>query len=94
MSRRDKYDYQLKTLRVPSGVGTTVLHDIHRKRREALGPFFSKRNVLYLEPLITEKVQQLCRLILKHAVEETPVNLSHAFFAFSNEYELDVISAA
>ncbi|RAO73882.1 uncharacterized protein BHQ10_009894 [Talaromyces amestolkiae] len=83
--RRDKYEYQLKTLRVPGGVGTTANYDVHKKRREALSPFFSKRNVVYLEPLIAEKVEQLCQVVAKHAAEKTPVNLSDVFFAFSND---------
>lgn len=86
MNRRDKYDYQLKSLRVPGGVGTTASYDVHRRRREALTPFFSKRNVRHLEPLITQKVDQFCQLVAKHAAEATPVNLSDALFAFSNEY--------
>lgn len=84
-SPRDKYEYQLRSLRVPGGVGTTPNLDVHRRRREALSPFFSKRNVIFLEPTITEKVQQLCQLLSKHASEQTPVNLSDVFFAFSNE---------
>ncbi len=84
-SPRDKYEYQLRSLRVPGGVGTTPSLEVHRKRREALSPFFSKRNVVFLEPTITDKVQQLCQLLLKHASEQTPVNLSDVFFAFSNE---------
>lgn len=91
MTRRDKYDYQLRTLRVPGGVGTTALYDLHKRRREALTPFFSKRNVLHLEPLINKKVNQLCQLVSKHTVEKTPINLSDAFFAFSNEYGFNVI---
>lgn len=82
MSHRDKYDYQLRTLRVPGGVGTTARYDVHRKRRDTLSPFFSKRNVLFLEPLVTEKVEQLYRLIAKHAAEKTPVNLSDAVLPF------------
>jgi hypothetical protein len=89
MSRRDKYPYQLRSLRVPGGVGAAARHDVHKKRRDALAPFFSKRNVLYLEPLIAEKVRELCELILKHAMEETPINLSNSFFAFCNEYDCD-----
>ena len=91
MARRDKYDYQLRILRVPGGVGTTTSYDLHRKRRKALSPFFSKRNVLFLEPLINQKVKQLCQLISKHAAERIPVNISDAFFAFSNEYGFDKI---
>jgi cytochrome P450 len=85
MSLRDKYEYQLRTLRVPGGVGTTARHDVHKKRREALNPFFSKRNVLDLEPIIAKKVDQLCTIIGKHSKEKVPINLSDLFFAFSNE---------
>lgn len=84
-SPRDKYEYQLRTLRVPGGVGTTARHDVHKKRREALAPFFSKRNVVQSEPLITSKVKQMVEVITKHAFEETPLNLSDILFAFSNE---------
>ncbi|KAH8653079.1 cytochrome P450 [Tricladium varicosporioides] len=85
MVRRDKYEYQLRSLRVPGGVGTTANHDIHKKRRDALTPFFSKRNILHLEGLITKKVVQLSELVSKHAQTKEPMNLSDAFFAFSND---------
>lgn len=71
-------------------MGTTASYDVHKKRREALSPFFSKRNVVYLEPLITEKVEQLCEVVAKHAAEKMPVNLSDIFYAFSNEYDATV----
>jgi cytochrome P450 len=85
MTRTDKYEYQLRSLRVPGGIGASVSHDVHRKRREALAPFFSKRNVIHLEPLITQKVNQLCQVISRHATNQTTINLSDVFFAFSNE---------
>lgn len=82
---RDKYEYPLRALRVPGGVGTTADAKLHKLRREALVPFFSKRNVLSLQHLVTEKVDQLSEIIAKHARESSPVNLSDLFFAFSNE---------
>ncbi|KAE8360994.1 cytochrome P450 [Aspergillus caelatus] len=85
MTRLDKYDYQLRTLRVPGGVGATADYYLHKIRREALTPFFNKRNVLLLDGVITEKVKQLCDLIAKHATTETPINLSDAFYGFSND---------
>ncbi|KAJ6136314.1 Cytochrome P450 [Penicillium capsulatum] len=85
MASRDKYDYPLRALRVPGGVGTTADAKLHRLRREALVPFFSKRNVLSLETLIKEKVDQLCEKIAAVARQTTPVNLSDLFFAFSND---------
>ncbi|OJJ95900.1 hypothetical protein ASPACDRAFT_47252 [Aspergillus aculeatus ATCC 16872] len=54
-------------------------------RRESLTHFFSKKNILYLEGLITDKVEQLKQLIAAHVADNTPVNLSDAFFAFSND---------
>ncbi|OGM45010.1 hypothetical protein ABOM_005772 [Aspergillus bombycis] len=85
MTRLDKYDYQLRTLRVPGGIGTTADYHLHKIRREALTPFFSKRNVLSLEDVITAKVNQLCDLIAKHVATGTAINLSDAFYGFSND---------
>ncbi|KAI9041023.1 putative Cytochrome P450 [Aspergillus affinis] len=85
MMRRCKYAYQLRSLRVPGGVGTTADYNLHKIRREALTPFFRKKNILYLEGLITDKVTQLKELIATHAAQKTPVNLSDVFFAFSND---------
>lgn len=84
-SPRDKYSYQLKTMRVPGSVGAAISHHVHRKRRDALSPFFTKKNILYLEPVITQKVEQLCQLVGKHADEKTPFNLSNVLFGFCNE---------
>jgi hypothetical protein len=85
-SRRDKYSYQMRTLRVPGSIGAAVSHDLHKGRRDALAPFFSKRNVLHLEPLITQKLDQICQLMRKHAINKIPINLSDVFFALCNEY--------
>ena len=85
-SPRDKYEYQLRTLRIPGGVGATPSFEAHKQRREALVPYFSKKNVLYLESLIARKVEQLRQLIAVHTSKGDAVNLSDAFFAFSNEY--------
>ena len=92
MVRRDKYAYQLRALRVPGSVTAATDFDAHKKRREPLSPFFSKRNVVHLEPMVNQKVMQLCQLISNHAVNGTPVNLSDVLFAFSNEYVLNDIA--
>ncbi|QSZ35699.1 hypothetical protein DSL72_006821 [Monilinia vaccinii-corymbosi] len=99
-SPRHKYEYQMRTLRIPGSVATSIPHELHKKRRAALSPFFSKRNVLHLEPLINKKVEQLCEMIGKHTDDQTPVNLSDLFFAFSNDvvsnflfaHQVDVLS--
>ena len=60
-------------------------HELHRKRREALNPFFSKRSVLPLGSMISGKVDLLCGSFEQHARDGTPINLSDVYFAFANE---------
>ncbi|EIT74394.1 hypothetical protein AO1008_03986 [Aspergillus oryzae 100-8] len=64
-------------------------------RREALPPFFSKRNVLWLESVITEKVNQLCGLTAKHAATKTPCSVVNNFlFAHQTDVLADEQEAA
>lgn len=49
----------MKLAGVPQSGFATLAHDHHRLRRAALNPFFSKRTVTQLEPIIQEKVEKL-----------------------------------
>lgn len=84
--KREKYSFQTRTLKVPESMGGTLNFDLHRKRREALNPFFSKKGVLELEFMIGQKVQQVCQLLESHIKSRTPVNLSDVYYAYANEY--------
>lgn len=66
-------------------VGGSINHELHRKRREALNPFFSKRSVMALGPMISQKVDLLQASLDQHAKNGTPFNLSDTYFAFANE---------
>ena len=83
--RRDKYAYQTRTLPVPLSVGGTIQHDLHRRRREALNPFFSKESVQSLQPMIFAKVDLLRKRFDDCLNLQIPINLSDVYFAFSNE---------
>ncbi len=48
-----------QTAGAPGSAFSTVPHAVHRMRRAALNPFFSKRAVTQLEPIIREKVEKL-----------------------------------
>lgn len=61
-----------------AAVGTTD-HDLHRLRRSALNPFFSKRSVARLEPVIQANVDRLCQRLADSSGTGQPVNLSDAF---------------
>jgi cytochrome P450 len=66
----------------------TVDHDIHRQRRAALNPFFSKKSVTELEPIIRAQVIKLCGKLALFKDSGQPINLSDAFACLS----ADVIS--
>jgi cytochrome P450 len=83
--KREKYEFQLRTLPVPLSMGGSRTHDLHRRRREALNPFFSKKSVTGLESMINQKVEQLCCLIEAHQKNNAPVNLSDVYYAFALE---------
>ena len=83
--RRDKYEFQTRALPVPLSIGGTAQHDLHRRRREALNPFFSKKSVQALEPMISAKKGLLCERIEEHLRSRFPINLSDLYFSFANE---------
>ncbi|KAL8929202.1 MAG: hypothetical protein Q9208_001285 [Pyrenodesmia sp. 3 TL-2023] len=67
----------------------TTGHELHRKRRKPLDPYFSRSGVTKLEPMVAE----LCEKMIIGRFESSkgtgkPVRLDHAFTAFSG----DVIS--
>jgi cytochrome P450 len=62
---------------------------MHRLRRSALNPFFSKQSVSFLEDDIKLSINRLYSKICQKADSELPVNLSDAFTAVSG----DVISS-
>lgn len=66
----------------------TVEHDVHRMRRAALSPFFSKRNIHALEGLIIGKVDELVeRFVIAYKTAEI-IPLLHATGALT----MDIIS--
>lgn len=75
-----------------SGFGT-VDHDLHRLRRAAINPFFSKQKVAALQPVIQRLVDKFCRKLEKVRETDEVVPMECAFDAFTmdviTEYSLD-----
>jgi len=75
-----------------SGFGT-VDHDLHRMRRAAINPFFSKQKVAALQPVIQRLVDKLCTKFERCRGTDEVVPLECAFDAFTmdviTEYSLD-----
>lgn len=71
-----------------STFGTTS-NDLHRIKRGAINPMFSRQRVLELECIVQEKVNKVCLRMQEDGVEQgRPVDLHHAFRAVS----IDIVS--
>lgn len=85
---RDKWERSNRANGSPYSTPSTVAHDLHRTRRGALNPFFSKKAVSQLEQGTREKVDSLCEKIKQGAKEDQILDLGTAFTAVT----LDVIT--
>lgn len=56
----DKWSWWTRGFAVPTAGGMTVEHEVHRKRRGALNPFFSKASIVSHIPIIQEKLAIMC----------------------------------
>ncbi|GAB7349557.1 hypothetical protein MBLNU459_g0253t3 [Dothideomycetes sp. NU459] len=64
----------------------TIGHDLHRKRRKPLDPYFSKLGVTKLEPMVAELCEKLVVGRFKgFKGTGKVVRLDHAFTAFSGD---------
>ena len=66
-------------------VGGSVQHDLHRRRREALNPFFSKKSILGLAPQLHEWVSRLGKIFERSMERKGVLNLSDLYFALAGE---------
>jgi cytochrome P450 len=80
------------SLLVQHSVAATEDWDLHKQRRDALNPYFSQKSVLSLEPLLKEKTQELREWFDDAMRLQKPINLSDAFYAFSNEYFASMVT--
>ncbi|KAL9097878.1 MAG: hypothetical protein Q9165_000204 [Trypethelium subeluteriae] len=87
-ARREKYWPQARGSDTPFSTFATVSHELHRNRRNALNPFFSKRSVTDLQPVIKQEIQKLCEQLSKCAENDEVISIDAAFVALT----MDVIS--
>jgi cytochrome P450 len=65
-----------------SAFGTTD-HRVHRLRRGAINPFFSKRKVNELQHLIQQHIKKLCDKLEKYRNTGVPIDFESAFGDFT-----------
>ncbi|KAI1081198.1 cytochrome P450 [Whalleya microplaca] len=83
--RRQRYRTILQTLFAPGSILATEDHDLHRKRRAALNPYFSQQNVRRLEPVINDTLANLYHRMDGWAKAGAPVRMNVAFRAATKD---------
>lgn len=63
----------------------TTDHDLHRRRRKPLEPFFSRSGVARLQPVLAHVVANLVRPFEALKGTHSVIRLDHAFTAFSGD---------
>jgi hypothetical protein len=63
----------------------TQKHDLHKARRAALNPFFSKQNLRLLEPSIAEVLDHMFQRLDQHLGTGMPVNMNLLYSAATHD---------
>jgi hypothetical protein len=82
--RRDKYDWFTKSFGLDNSVFGTPEHNLHRLRRSALAPYFSKASVRRLQPLLQDRVNKLLERLEGFRDSGEVLMASWAYSAFTN----------
>ncbi|KAL8644389.1 MAG: hypothetical protein Q9226_007786 [Calogaya cf. arnoldii] len=87
-NKLDKYPGQTKMFGMPGIFFTTETHELHRLRRAAYSPFFSKKSIADMSNFITDRLDTLCRRIRDSETQGVPIPLGLGYVAMTT----DVIS--
>ena len=79
----DKDPFTAHQFANPGSIVGTIPHEIHRKRRAALLPFFSKQKIYALEPVIQGMVDKLSDKIGEYQKTGQPFNMRNAMKCFA-----------
>jgi cytochrome P450 len=82
--KRDKWTFFTNQSGLPDSAFGTPGHDLHRKRRAALNPYFSKAKVRSLQPRIEEVLDKLMGRFEGFQKSGEPMTISLAYAALTN----------
>lgn len=92
LKRRHKWDWYTAQFGLQHSMFGTNDHDLHRIRRAAVNPFFSKGAARKLQPIIDERINALLTRFREFQTSSTPMPLTYAFSAYTNGLSLHYIS--
>ena len=86
--RMDKYQRMAGRFGIEDSFFNTAPDDLHRLRRGALNPFFSKKRITEFQPVIRNKIDKLCQKIAQLQEKGSELHWHKAMAAYAG----DVIS--
>lgn len=81
--RVDKDPSTLAGFAVPASVAATVGHSLHRQRRGYMNPYFARRAIISMEPLIHERITAMIDRLDQARQAGIPISLDRAFNAMT-----------
>ena len=82
---RNKYLFAVAQFGLPESVFATVDHKLHRPRRAALNPFFSKQAVARLLPMLHFMIEKLCGRIEGSRKLGRPMPMREAYLCLTTD---------
>jgi cytochrome P450 len=82
--RRHRWSWMTAQFDLQEAMFGTNDHDLHRIRRAAVNPFFSKSAVRQLQPVVDERIDALLRRFGEFQASGQAIILNYAFSAFTN----------
>lgn len=71
---------------LPTAVQSTVHHDLHRSRRTALNPFFSKKQINAFSPYIQQCADKVCdRLLHEYRGTDKVLSMTDVYATFATD---------
>ncbi|KAL4915704.1 cytochrome P450, partial [Aspergillus aurantiobrunneus] len=83
--RVDKYDWMSSRFGNDTSVLTTAPDSLHRIRRGALNPFFSRQRILGLQSIVREKLDILLKRVGDYGALQVPMPIHRGYMAFSED---------
>lgn len=81
----DKWNWWTRGFAVPTAGGMTVEEQIHRRRRGALNPFFSKASIVANIPVIQDKLAIMCERLDKIQGSREVLDLEAVYLALTTD---------
>lgn len=83
--KREKFKWSADMFGQPDTLVSTVEHDLHKRRRAPVAPFFSMAAIRRFDPVIRKKLDGLSARFEEYKRSGQPVNLENAFIAYTTD---------